>query len=187
MNKKELISVIDEYESHLPDSAIDSDEQRIARGSLMFSHRSVSDVMTPATVSILLDINQKLDTETISSLRQSGFSRFPVYEGDRNNLVGILYWRDLVGVTADSSVKNVYDPYIHFVSPEDKLDGVLNQFISNKVHLFAVRDEFGNFMGVITLEDIIEEIMGTEIVDEEDKHPDLRRFARRIIQNKMQK
>jgi metal transporter CNNM len=187
ISKKELISIIDEYESHLPESAIDRDEQRIARGSLMFSHRIVSDVMTPATVSIVLEVSQKLDTETITTLRSSGLSRFPVYEKERNNLIGILYWRDLVGVTIGTSVKNAFDPFIHFVKPDDTLDDVLNQFIHNRMHLFAVQDEFGNFMGVITLEDVIEEIVGTEIVDEEDKHPDLRRFARRIIQNKIAK
>ena len=179
--------MIEEYEAHLPESAIDTDEQRIARGSLMFSHRTVADVMTPNTVAITLEVAQTLNTETIQSLKQSGFSRFPVSENDKNNIVGILYWRDLVGVPLDTPVRNVYDPYVNFVEPEDKLDAVLNEFIQKRTHLFVVRDEFGGFEGVITLEDVLEEIVGTEIIDEEDKHADLRRVAKSIVQNKGKK
>lgn len=187
LSKKELISMIDEYEAHLPDSAIDTDEQRIARGSLMYSHKTVADVMTPSTVVISVEPNQMLDEVQIETLKNTGFSRFPVYEGDKNNIVGILYWRDLVGLKYDVSVKNVFDPFVHFVDPEDKLDAVLNQFIQKRMHLFAVRDEFGTFVGVITLEDVLEEIIGTEIVGEDDKHPDLRRVARNIADKKLKK
>jgi metal transporter CNNM len=187
VSKKELISMIDEYEAHLPDSAIDTDEQRIARGSLMFSHKTVADVMTPSTVSILVESSQILDEATVTYLKQTGFSRFPVYEKEKDNLIGILYWRDLVGVSFGKLVKEVYDPYIYFVEPEDKLDSVLNQFIQRHMHLFAVRDEFGAFLGVISLEDVLEEIIGTEIVGEDDKHPDLRRVARSIAEKKTQK
>ena len=187
LSKRELVSMIDEYEAHLPESAIDSDEQRIARGSLMFSNKTVADVMTPNTVAITLDIAQALDAATIQHLKQSGLSRFPVYENDKNNIVGILYWRDLVGVALGTPVRNVYDAYVYFVEPEDKLDAMLNQFIQQRTHLFVVRDEFGGFEGVITLEDILEEIVGTEIVDEKDKHTDLRRVARKIVEDKAKK
>jgi metal transporter CNNM len=178
LSKKELISMIEEYEAHLPESAIDVDEQRIAKGSLMYSHKTVADVMTPTTVAIVAELSQVLDQSTIDLLKQSGLSRFPVYEDDRNNIIGILYWRDLVGVQLGTPVKDIYDPYVHFVSPEDKLDNVLNQFIQKRVHLFVVRDEFGSFLGVISLEDVLEQIVGAEIVDEDDKHADLRSVAR---------
>ncbi len=184
LTKKELISMIEEYEAHLPESAIDVDEQRIARGSLLYSHRTVADVMTPTTVTIMVELSQTLDEQTLASLKQSGFSRLPVYEGDINTIVGILYWRDLVGVPLGESVKKYYDPHVHFVDPDDKLDAVLNQFIQRRMHLFAVRDEFGVFLGVISLEDVLEEIIGTEIVGEDDRHPDMRRVARTIAEKK---
>ena len=187
MSKKELVSMLDEYEAHLPESAIDSDEQRIARGSLMFSHKTVADVMTPSTVVLLLEASQILDEAFLQTLKQSGFSRFPVYENDKNNLTGILYIKDLVGIAPGVKVKDIYDPYINTVDPEDKLDAVLNQFIQKRVHLFAVVDEFGGFEGVISLEDVLEQILDTEIIDEDDKHPDLRRVARNIIQSKIKK
>jgi metal transporter CNNM len=187
LSKKELISMIDEYEGHLPESAIDSDEQRIARGSLMYSHKTVTDVMTPHTVTIVVEVLQVLDEVTIKALKESGFSRFPVYEKDKNNIIGILYWRDLVGVALGTPVKDVYDKYVNFVEPEDKLDAVLNEFIQKRVHLFVVRNEFGGLEGVISLEDVLEEIVGTEIIDEEDHHPDMRRVARSIVAGKEKK
>jgi len=76
------------------------------------------------------------------------------------------------------------DGTIHFVNTSDPLDTVLNQFIKTKIHLFVALDEFGGFEGVITVEDIIEEIIGTEIMDEDDDIPDLRQAA---IFNKAQK
>ncbi len=184
LSKKELISIIEEYEAHLPESAIDGDEQRIARGSLTFSHRTVEEVMTPNTVVVMLEVSQILDDVMIQTIRQSGFSRFPVYEKDKNNIIGILYLRDLIGISSNTAVKQLYDPFVYFVEPDETLDTVLNRFIEKKMHLFVVKDEFGAFDGVISMEDIIEEIVGTEIVDEDDQHPDLRRVARSIIQEK---
>ena len=187
MNRKELVNMLDEYEGHLPESAIDSDEQRIARGSLMFSHKTVADVMTPNTVALLLESSQVLDEAFFQTLKQSGFSRFPVYENDKNNIIGILYIKDLIGVLPGVKVKDIYDPYIHTVHPENKLDLVLNQFIQKRMHLFIVSDEFGGFEGVISLEDVLEQILDTEIVDEDDKHPDLRSVAKSIIAKKSKK
>ena len=76
------------------------------------------------------------------------------------------------------------DNTIHFVHPSDPLDTVLDQFIKTKMHLFVVLDEFGGFEGVITVEDVIEEIIGAEIMDEDDVVPDLRQTA---IEQKMRR
>ena len=86
--------------------------------------------------------------------------------------------KDLLGTELPTTVKATMDSTVHFVNTEDMLDGVLDSFIKTKMHLFVVLDEFGAFQGVITLEDILEEIIGAEIMDEDDEDPDLRAVAR---------
>jgi metal transporter CNNM len=176
-SKKELISVMDEYANH-PDAGIDADEQRIVKGSLSFSHKIVRDVMTPNTVVFTLTLTDILDEELVHELRDAGFSRFPVStEDDTNNIVGILFLRSLVGMTGTPTVRDMYTPGVITVNDTELLDIVLNKAIDTKSHMMIVQDEFGGFEGVITIEDIIEEIVGREIVDEDDPAPDMRKVA----------
>lgn len=186
--KRELLSVIDEYETSNPESAIDKDEQQIARGALSFSHQEVEHVMTPNTVVVMLDESQTFDETIIETLKNSGFSRIPVFRKDHNSIVGILYIKDLVGLNiTGKKVGEFVDPDFYTVLAHDKLDTVLNTCIEKHMHLLIVQDEFGGFEGVITLEDILEQIVGREIIDEDDKHPDLRQVAKRIVESRTKK
>ncbi len=181
--KRDLISIIEDDASS-PTSEVDQDEKRIARGAFSFSHRNVEHVMTPNTVVKTVHTDDAIDAAYLAELKDSGYSRLPVATDDPNQFVGILYLKDLLGIQIPTSVRDVMDTTIHFVHPSDPLDTVLNQFIKTKMHLFVVLDEFGGFEGVITVEDIIEEIIGAEIMDEDDTVPDLRQVA---IFNKVQK
>ncbi len=181
--KRDILSIIEDDNTSLP-SEVDQDERRIARGAFSFSHRKVEDVMTPNTVVKIVHSDDVIDAEFLATLKESGYSRLPVATEDPNHFVGILYLKDLLGISIPSKVKDVMDGTIHFVNASDPLDTVLDQFIKTKMHLFVVHDEFGGFEGVITVEDIIEEIIGTEIMDEDDDIPDLRQAA---IFNKAQK
>ena len=175
--KKELLSVVEEY-SNFPEAGVDADEQRLVKGSLSFSHKIVRDVMTPNTVVFKISLLDTLDEELVHELKDSGFSRFPVYhDEDHDNIVGILFLRSLVGISGIPSVRDMYVPGILSVNDTELLDSVLNKAIDTKSHMMIVQDEFGGFEGVITVEDIIEEIVGREIVDEDDPHPDMRRVA----------
>ncbi len=186
LSKIDLLTILDESEKSGV-SDVDNDERRIARGSLLFSDRKVSNVMTPNTVVKTISHDEILDLEKLIDLRNTGYSRIPVYENNQHNFTGILYLKDLIGITIPCKVSDVMDNTIHFTHSGDPLDKVLSEFISTKMHLFVVLDEFGGFEGVITVEDILEEIIGQEIMDEDDDIPDLRQYAKARQKNKMKK
>lgn len=181
-SKQELVKIIEEHESdNLSD--VDEDEERIVKGALTFSDKEVKEVMTPSTVVIALAANKVIDTELLKQLRKSSHTRIPVYEGKRDKIIGILFLKQLIGkLNIGKTVGEVARKKIHFVEREDRLDKVFNKFIKKRHHLFVVRDEFGAMNGIITLEDILEEIIKDEIVDEADKHPDMRKLARQMAE-----
>lgn len=180
-SKHELLSIIenDTAQDEKEGQQVDQDEKRIARGAFSFSHRLVENVMTPNTVAKIVKENDVIDEKFLAELKESGYSRVPVQTEDPNQFVGLLYLKDLLGIALPAKVRDVMDGTVHFVNTKDPLDVVLNQFIKTRIHLFVVLDEFGGFEGVITVEDIIEEILGEEIMDEDDDTPDLREVARR--------
>lgn len=186
ISKVDLLTILDDSDTRGV-TGVDTDERRIARGSLLFSDRSASNVMTPNTVVKTISYNQILDHDRLIDLRNTGYSRIPVYENDQHNFTGILYLKDLIGIDIPCKVSDVMDSTIHFVHSNDPLDKVLSEFISTKIHLFVVLNEFGGFDGVITVEDILEEIIGQEIMDEDDDIPDLRMYAKARQQNRMKK
>lgn len=176
-SKKEILDILDDDQSTIAGD-VDTDEKRIVKGSLSFSHKKVEDVLTPSTIVESVHIDDIIDIDFLQKLKSSGYSRLPVKTDDHNQCVGILYLKDLLGAELPIKVKDVMEGTVHFVNTEDTLDGVLADFIKTKMHLFVVLDEFGAFQGVITLEDILEEIIGTEIMDEDDEDADLRVVAR---------
>jgi metal transporter CNNM len=174
--KRDILSIIEDDTSS--EGGVDQDERRIARGAFSFSHKIVENVMTPNTVVKTVHVDDIIDKKYLADLKDSGYSRLPVVTDDTNMFAGILYLKDLLGITLPKKVKDVMDKEVHIVHPNDPLDNVLNQFIKTKNHLFVVLDEFGGFEGVITVEDVIEEIIGQEIMDEDDTIPDLRQVAK---------
>lgn len=174
-SKRDILSIIEDDTS--TGTEVDQDERRIAHGAFSFSHRLVEDVMTPNTVVKIVRIGDVIDKKYLADLKDWGYSRVPVGTDEPNTFVGVLYLKDLLGMPLPTTVKDMMDSTVHFVNPKDPLDTVLNQFIKTKMHLFVVQDEFGGFEGVITVEDIIEEIIGAEIMDEDDTVPDLRKDA----------
>ena len=167
----ELMDIISEHEDS-EHSAIDEDEERIVHGALRFSHRQVRDVMTPEEQVVMVDVNRRLTDEFFNEMAEHGHSRVPVYAGDRENIVGILFAKDLlveeegIGI---ADTKEAFDTDILEVRGSTKLDTVLGQMLKRRLHLAIVKSRAGKFLGVITLEDIIEEIIQTEIEDEDDE------------------
>jgi CBS domain containing-hemolysin-like protein len=155
LTKHDLLTILED-EKTIAHADVDTDERRIMRGSLLYSHRTVADVLTPAPVVFSVQETDVLTQDFLLKLRDMGFSRIPVHTGDKNQYIGILYLKDLVGVACPSTVEAQMDKPVHFVSPTGRLDRVLNEFILTKMHLFIVLDEFGAFEGVITVEDIVE-------------------------------
>jgi len=149
------------------DSSTTAEEQRILRGIVKFGNFEVRQVMRPRTEMIAFDKEISFK-ELLAAIVDSGFSRVPIFEETPDRMVGVLYIKDVL----PHLDKDIFDwhtllraPY--FVPESKKLDDLLKEFQSEKVHLAVVVDEYGGTSGIITLEDVIEEIVG-DITDEYD-------------------
>ncbi len=177
-SKQELMKIVEEHEDDKK-SDLDEDEERIIKGALTFSDKKVEDIMTPRTVVRMFKSSQEITDELMQGVRKSGLSRFPVYDNSQDNVVGILYASELIGVQASKKrVGDMTQRDVKFIKETDSLDDTLKMFLSTHKHLCIVQDEFGGLVGVLTLEDVLEEIIKSEIVDERDLHTDMRKFAR---------
>jgi len=137
-------------------------------GVLRMAEMSAGDVMVAAPRMDLLDIDADYD-DLLHSVIGAGHSRFPVYEGQRDNVIGILMAKDLLKLqrSPDLNLRTLLRPAV-FVPESKNLNELLRDFRSNRNHLAMVIDEFGNTAGLITIEDVLEEIVG-EIEDEFDQ------------------
>lgn len=149
------------------DASTSDEEQRILRGIVKFGNFEVRQVMRPRTEMIAFD--KEIDFKALlAAIVESGFSRVPIYEETPDRMIGVLYIKDVLphlDRTEFDWHTLLRDPY--FVPESKKLDDLLKEFQSEKVHLAVVVDEYGGTSGIVTLEDVIEEIVG-DITDEYD-------------------
>ena len=145
-----------------------SEENNILKGIVKFGEESVREVMTPRLDMVDIGIDATYD-ELLKCVVDNVYSRIPVYEGTRDNIRGIIYIKDLLPYLDREGTFEwqtlVRPPF--FVPETKKIDDLLTEFRNNKVHIAIVVDEFGGTSGLITMEDIIEEIVG-DIQDEYD-------------------
>lgn len=178
-SKKELIQIVKDHGGS-ENSDVDGDEERIIEGALSFSDKTAEQIMTPRTVVYAINLESKLDNKLLNEIKDQGFTRIPVYKKTIDHVVGILFTKDLINIPTETFVKDVYkkEKFIT-ISKGEKLDSLLNNFIQSKVHLAFVKNEYQGLEGVVSLEDIIEEILKREIVDESDWATDLQEKARK--------
>ncbi|XP_065355938.1 unextended protein [Calliphora vicina] len=172
---------------------LDKNEVNIISGALELRKKTVADVMTHIDDAFMLPLDATLDFETVSEIMKSGFSRIPVYECDRKNIVTLLYIKDLAFVDPDDNTQlrtlcEFYQNPVHFVFEDYTLDVMFNQFKDGTIgHLAFVHrvnnegdgDPFYETIGLVTLEDVIEELIQAEIVDETDVFVDNRTKVKR--------
>lgn len=174
-SKRELQAIIEEHEFE-GDSPLDTDERRIIIGALQFSDKTASSVITPVNRIFKLEDNVVLNKDQLKNILDHHYSRIPVYEGDRDNVVGILYAKDLIGYessegkTAGEMCKR---DKLMFVNENIKLDSLFNRMTKSRTHLAFVFDEHEVLQGIVSLEDIQEEILDVEILDESDTESDI--------------
>lgn len=160
--------------------AITRQEEKIIVNILELKHRTVRKAMTPRTVIFSLSAHLTLG-EVISHPDWNFYSRVPVYDKEQGDIVGVVLRKNVMQEVAEGrtslKLSDIMKPP-HFVPESIPLPNVLLEFIEHRQHLFIVVDEYGGVTGVISLEDIIEEIMGEEIMDESDKTQDMRALAR---------
>ena len=150
---------------------IDADDRRMLEGVLRMNDMTAGDVMVAAPRMDTLDINAPLD-DLFAQVIETAHSRFPVFEDERDNIIGILMAKDLLKLqrAPEFSIRALLRPPV-FVPESKRLNDLLRDFRSNRNHLAVVIDEFGNVAGLITIEDVLEEIVG-EIEDEFDEDED---------------
>jgi metal transporter CNNM len=160
------------------------DEVNIIFGALRLKEKTVGDVMTKMANVFCLNIDSTLDIETIKEIYESGHSRIPIFEGDKNQIVGILYTRNLAFIDPEDemSLRQYHSFYYHKpleVWDFTKLDDMLESFMEERKHIAIVKNVFDKgpdkdpvyeVIGIVTLEDIIEEILQREIIDETDRY-----------------
>jgi gliding motility-associated protein GldE len=170
MNKHRRVLSIDEISKALKLANHEdlSDDNEILEGIVKFGSKSVSEIMHSRLDMVVVDFDSNFN-EVLEIIRTSGFSRMPVYSETLDQIKGILYIKDLLAhITKGESFKWQTLIRLPFFVPETKkIDDLLEEFQKSKVHLAIVVDEFGGTSGLVTLEDILEEIVG-DIADEFD-------------------
>ncbi len=162
--------VVDEILDRITDTGkVDAFERQLIENILKFSDKIVREVMVPRGDVVAINIDEE-PRRVIRKVVEEGFSRMPVFSGAIDNIVGIIYAKDLITMAEGSGAivlqDLLRDPY--YVPESKKISQLLREMQLNKVHLAVVVDEFGGTEGIVTLEDVLEEIVG-EIQDEYDE------------------
>ena len=141
--------------------------------------------MTPRTAAYMFPAERVLDDNALAEISGTGHSRIPVFKKTHDEIVGILYVKDLVkGMWRGRTASEAARKNVIFVDVEKKLDDLLNDFKKTKQHLFVAINKYGVVDGIVTIEDVLEEIIGAEIVDEYDKFADLQEVAREKLKSR---
>ena len=169
-NDQQMLSVDElEHALELTDKNDIKEEQKMLQGIVRFGDETVREVMTSRQDIVALNINSPF-SDVLKSIVENNYSRIPVYQNNDDNIKGVLYIKDLLPHLAKPTSfkwQTLMRPP-HFVPETKRLDDMMKDFKENKVHIAIVVDEFGGTSGIITLEDILEEIVG-EINDEYDE------------------
>lgn len=160
---------------------IEPQQERVIANILKLQDKTVRQVMTPRTVVFSLSEDLTIDEALKMREQWSRHSRIPVFDKDQDDVVGIVLSRNVLLSLSEGKkhqkLSTLMQP-VHFVPEAAPLNKILMEFFEQRIHLFVVVDEYGSVTGVISLEDIIEEIVGREIIDESDTAGNLREYAR---------
>jgi CBS domain-containing protein len=179
-DREDLLHLV-EVQRHQPDSRISTETLDLLAHALTFGDKFVHDCMVPRRAVQAISAEAPISPAMISELHTSGLSRFPVFQGedfsDKVDFVGTLYLRDLITLKHTGKVAGVMQSKVYYVHEDHPLEQVLDAFLKTHHHLFIVVNSFEEFVGIITIEDILEQILGCKIVDEFDQYDDVRAVA----------
>ncbi len=160
---------------------IEENEEKVINNILDLKSKIVRQVMTPRTVTFSLNENMTVSKAMSMLAELTSHSRIPIYNREPNNITGIVMRKDILQAAAEGKNQLTlmrFKHTAHFVPETAPLNRILIDFFDRRQHLFVVVDEYGTMTGIISLEDVIEEIVGREIIDESDKAKDMRELAR---------
>ncbi len=154
-----------------PASELDDDEVEIIKGALQLSEKQVIDIMTPVDKVFWLNDESVIDDVMIDHIKDSGYSRLPVFNKKLSECYGVILVKQLIDIDFDDETLKISDIKLHktkSVGTKTALDTMFRHFIAAKTHLLPVTQN-NKIVGIVTIEDLIEEIIGHEIVDESDR------------------
>ena len=168
LSRRELLKIVEEHK-YSDASDVDHEEEQIIRGALLFSSRRAKEVMTRRDKVFMLDKNTLLTDDTLHAIRDEGHTRIPVFDGVQSNVVGILFAKQLLGRDLEEcTVESMMQTDVVRVNEDQCLDAIFEEFIAARRHLFIVENDEERCIGIVSLEDVIEEIIREEIEDETD-------------------
>lgn len=174
-SKEELLEMVERS-----GDVLSKDEKKLIVNGLNFANVPLSSVMTPRSMIEAVSHDELLGPLVLDDLHKKGYSRFPVIQGDIDHVVGVFYIQDLltIGQKAKSHrASTVMDKNVYYIREDRSLQHALAAFLKVKRHLFVVVNEFRETVGLLSLEDVIEALLGRSIVDEFDMYDDLRKAA----------
>jgi CBS domain containing-hemolysin-like protein len=175
-SRHELQYLVDESEGVLT-----ADEKTLIIHSLSFGDQLVSSVMTPKSMIDSIKNSEFLGPLTLDELHKTGHSRLPVIKGDIDHVIGILNLQSLLAldIKRSTTAEKAMEPKVFYIHQDQSLQHALAAFLRTKHQLFVVVNEFRETVGLLSLEDVIEALLGRKIVDEFDAHDNLRQVAMR--------
>ena len=164
VTEDELKYIIESIEE---EGILEEQESELVQSALEFDEKTAQEILTPRVDVTVIDIDDSKEDIHDLIIRER-YSRIPVYEGDIDNIIGILHTRDYLEkvIDGEADIRELISP-AHFIYKNLKLSDILNDFRANKLHIAIVTDEYGGFLGIVTMEDLLEEIVG-DIWDEDE-------------------
>lgn len=160
---------------------LSNDDKLLVSHSLAFRDRLVKDCMTPRSAVDTIKQGEFMGPLKLDELHKTGHSRLPVIDGDIDHVVGILHLRELLNldIKKSTTAEKAMESKVYYIKEDQTLEHALKSFIRTHHHLFIVVNEYRETTGILTLEDVVEQLIGQKIVDEFDSHDDLRAVALR--------
>jgi CBS domain containing-hemolysin-like protein len=178
--KEDLLDLINRQLSQ-PENRIPEEDLKMVTAALTFGDKLVSDVMTPLRQVRMVGQDENVGPMLMDELHKTGFSRFPVTQGSAQSaapeIIGTLYLKDIISYEGKAKVKDMREKGPQFINESQTLRQALDGFLKTRRHLFIVTNNFEEMVGVLSLEDVLEQALGAKIVDEFDQHDDLRAVA----------
>lgn len=176
VSKEEIKSMVEVGQEH---GVINETEKEMINSIFDFDDKLAEEVMTPRTAVYLIDIATPI-SELVDEILEMKYSRIPVYEGDSDNIIGILYLKDFFVAAKKHGFENIdlrkllHTPY--FVPESKMIDELFKELQASKKHMAILIDEYGGFSGLVTIEDLIEEIMGNIADEHDDEEPEIKKI-----------
>lgn len=179
--REDLLDLLDRQKNQI-DNGISSEELRAARGALTFGDKLVGDVMTPRKDVTWVNQDESIGPKLMDDLHQTGFTRFPVITRDSKpsnpEAIGTMYLTDLLkNLERSGKVADIMKRDAHFINESHDLEQALHGFLQSGQHLLVAVNNFEEVVGVLTLEDVLSQIVGQKINDEFDRYHDKRAVA----------